>query len=285
MQSKGPVKNRKPYQLVKEDIKHYEFLSKRIRKTILDMIYKTKSPHIGSSFSIVEALVALYFKFLNISPDDTFDPERDRFILSKGHGCPAFYAVLAERGFISREELNGFAVNDGILEQHPSRDLIKGIEVSTGSLGHGLSIGTGMALACKVDKKQYKVYVLLSDGELNEGSVWEAIMFAGHHKLNNLAAFVDYNKIQALGCVRDIIDLEPLGEKWRSFGWCVQEIDGHNFEQIFNSLNSLSSEKPNVIILNTVKGKGVSFMENQLLWHYRAPNDEEYELALKELSQ
>ncbi len=266
-------------------MENYPLLSKKIRKSILDLIYKTKSPHIGPSFSIVEILVALYFKVLNVSPDNASNHNRDRFILSKGHACPALYAVLAERGFISKDDLDGFATNDGILEQHPNIDLDKGIEVSTGSLGHGLSIGTGMALAGKVDKKQYRVYVLLSDGELNEGSVWEAIMFAGHHKLSNLIAFVDYNKIQALGCTRDIIDLEPLGEKWRSFGWNVQEIDGHNFEQIFTALNSLSPEKPNVILLHTVKGNGVLFMENNLLWHYRAPDDKEYKLALKELSK
>lgn len=188
-------------------MENYPLLSKKIRKSILDLIYKTKSPHIGPSFSIVEILVALYFKVLNVSPDNASNHNRDRFILSKGHACPALYAVLAERGFISKDDLDGFATNDGILEQHPNIDLDKGIEVSTGSLGHGLSIGTGMALAGKVDKKQYRVYVLLSDGELNEGSVWEAIMFAGHHKLSNLIAFVDYNKIQALGCTRDIIDL------------------------------------------------------------------------------
>ncbi|MEW6409356.1 MAG: transketolase [Nitrospirota bacterium] len=259
-------------------------LSKKIRKSILHLIYKTKSPHIGPSFSVVEILVALYFKVLNVSHENMHNPDRDRFILSKGHACAALYAVLVERGFLSKNAFEGFAVNGGTLEQHPTRNLNCGIEITTGSLGHGLSIGTGMALAGKVDNRKYKVYVLLSDGELNEGSVWEAIMFAGHHRLNNLIALVDYNKMQALGCTRDIIDLEPLNEKWRSFGWHVQEIDGHDFKQIFDVLNSLSPEKPNVIILHTVKGKGVSFMENQLLWHYRAPDDGEYKLALKELS-
>ena len=268
-----------------KDHLYYKKISKKVRRTILDIIHKTKSPHIGSSFSVVDILVALYFKVLNVSRNASFNPKRDRFILSKGHACAALYAVLAERGFLSKNDLDGFAVNGGILEHHPRMDLSRGIEVSTGSLGHGLSIGTGKALAGKVDSKQSKVYVLLSDGELNEGSVWEAIMFAGHHRLNNLIALVDYNKIQALGYTKDIIDLEPFGEKWKAFGWHVQEIDGHNYEQIFTSLDSLSCEKPNVIILHTVKGKGVSFMEDQLLWHYRAPDDEEFELALKELSQ
>lgn len=266
-------------------IENYRSLSRKVRKTVLNLIYRTKSPHIGSSFSVVEILVSLYFHHLNVSSDDPLNLRRDRFILSKGHACPALYAVLAERGFMKKDDLDGFAINNGILEQHPTIDLNKGIEVSTGSLGHGLSIGIGMALAGKIDKNEYKVYVLMSDGELNEGSVWEAIMFAGHHKLTNIIALVDYNKMQALGCTRDIIDLEPLDKKWKSFAWNVQEVDGHDFKQIFNALNSLSPEKPNVIILHTVKGKGVSFMENQLLWHYRAPNEEEYELALKELLQ
>lgn len=262
---------------------YYEKISSRVRKIVLDIIYKTKSPHIGPSFSIVDILVALYFKFLNILPEETHYPERDRFILSKGHACATLYAVLFERGFLSKEVINGFAINGGALEHHPSMDLKKGIEVSTGSLGHGLSIGAGIALSGKVDKKKYKVYVLMSDGELNEGSVWEAIMFAGHHRLKNLIVMVDYNKMQALGDTKEIIDLDPLGKKWESFGWNVQETDGHNYEHIFNSLNSLSTKKPNVIILHTIKGKGVSFMEGKLLWHYRAPNDEEYKLALKEL--
>lgn len=260
-------------------------ISSNIRKTILDLVYKTKSPHIGPSYSIVEILVALYFRHLNVSPEKSADPNRDRFILSKGHACPALYAVLAERGFMKRKELDGFAVNDGTLGQHPDIDLTRGIEVSTGSLGHGLSIGTGVALSGNIDAAQYKVFVLLGDGELNEGSVWEAVMFAGHHKLKNLVALVDYNKIQALGCTRDIIDLSPLEQKWETFGWYVQGIDGHNFTEIFRALKSFSSDRPNVLILHTVKGKGVSFMENQLLWHYRAPDDLEYENALKELSQ
>ncbi|RJQ20612.1 MAG: transketolase [Nitrospiraceae bacterium] len=258
-------------------------LSGRVRRSVLEIINRTGSPHIGSSFSIVEILVALYFGNLKVSPDDTHNPDRDRFILSKGHACATLYAVLAERGFLSKNDLEGFAVNGGTLEQHPNRDLMCGIEVSTGSLGHGLSIGAGMALAGKVDGKGYKVYVLMGDGELNEGSVWESIMFAGHHGLSNLVALVDCNRIQALGCTKDIMDLEPLNDKWKSFGWEVRDIDGHDFGQIFSTLGSLSQEKPNVIILHTVKGKGVSFMEDKLLWHYRAPDDDEYKRAIKEL--
>ena len=265
---------------------YFSDLSKKVRKNILKIIHKTKSPHIGGSLSCVEILVSLFFKALKVSPADPANPNRDRFILSKGHACPALYAVLAERGFMTEEDLQGFAVDNGVLEQHPTRDIKSGIEVSTGSLGHGLSIGVGMALAAKKDRKNYKIYVLLSDGELNEGSVWEAAMFASHHNLDNLVAIIDYNKIQALGYTKNIINLEPLSKRWSSFGWAVSEIDGHDYSQIFKVFDKIpfSTGKPNIIIAHTVKGKGISFMEDKLLWHYRSPNDEEYEMALKELS-
>jgi transketolase len=265
------------------DLNHYKQLACKLRHKTLDIICKSKSPHIGPSFSIVEILVALYYKFLRVTPDNVSDPDRDRFILSKGHACATLYAVLAARGFISEKELDRFAQNGGTLEQHPNFDLKKGIEVSTGSLGHGLSVGAGMALAGKVDRKKYRTCVLLGDGELNEGSVWEAIMFASHHRLNKLIALVDRNGMQALGHTKDIMDLDPMKEKWKSFGWHTQEVDGHDFGEIFKSLSNLSSDHPNVIILNTMKGKGVSFMENELLWHYRCPDAGEYEQAVKEL--
>lgn len=261
-----------------------EAISESIRRRVLTSIYETKSPHIGSSFSAVEILVALFFKALNISPQTTDDPNRDRFILSKGHACPALYAVLTERGYFTEDELRGFAINGGKLEQHPNIDLPRGVELSSGSLGHGLPIGAGMALAGRIDERGYRVCVLLSDGELNEGSVWEAVMFAGHHRLANLIALVDANGMQALGYTKDVINLEPIGNKWGEFGWHAQVIDGHSVAEILEALESLSADKPNVIVLNTVKGKGVSFMENNLLWHYRAPDDEEYRLALEELS-
>ena len=261
-------------------------LPNKVRISVLDLIYRTKSPHIGSSFSCVEILISLYFRVMNVTPNDPFDDDRDRFILSKGHACPALYAVLAESGFLSEKELEGFAVNNGILEQHPNIDISKGIEVSTGSLGHGLSIGVGMALAAKQDNKDYKVYVMLGDGELNEGSVWEAAMFASHHCLDNLIAIVDRNKMQALGFTKDIIDLEPLSQRWSSFGWQTKEIDGHNCNSIIETLIKIpfAKDKPSIVIANTVKGKGVTFMENDLLWHYRAPDKEEYDRALKELT-
>lgn len=231
----------------------------------------------------MEILVALYFEFLNISPEDPFNENRDRFILSKGHACPALYAVLHKKGFITADELNRFAVDEGMFEHHPSKDLKHGIETTTGSLGHGLSIGAGMALNGKIDGKKYNVYALLSDGDLNEGSTWEAIMFAGHHKLNNLVALVDCNKIQALGFTKNIINMTPLSKKWEDFNWKTQEIDGHDFHQILEALKSLSNRKPNAIVLHTTKGKGVSFMENKLLWHYRPPDEKEYASARKEL--
>ncbi len=267
-------------------MKQFIALSQTIRRSILDMVYTTKSPHIGSSFSTVELLIALYFNTLSVSPSDPYNPDRDRFIFSKGHACPALYAVLAERGFLSRKDIAGFAVNDGVLEQHPRRDIKRGVEVSSGSLGHGLSIGAGMALAAKNDGRGYRTYVLLGDGELNEGSIWEAAMFASHHGLDNLVALVDYNKIQALGNSNDIINLEPLSQRWSSFGWAAKQIDGHDFEQICGALDSIpfSVGKPSIIVAHTIKGKGVSFMENQVLWHYRAPNDEEYTAALREVA-
>jgi len=268
------------------DIKRFKSLARKVRLSVLDMMRRTKSPHIGPSFSIVEILVALYFKILNISPTNPRDSKRDKFILSKGHACPALYAVLKERGFLRNRQLKKFAVDGGCLQHHPEYDLGCGIELSTGSLGHGLSVGGGMALAGKGKRKGAKTFVLLGDGELNEGAVWEAALFAGHHKLNNLIAIIDHNKMQALGHMKDIIDLDPLKEKWMAFGWHAQEINGHDFGQIFKAFDSLSSSKPNAIILHTVKGKGVSFMENDLLWHYRYPHEgDEYEKALKELAE
>lgn len=262
-----------------------EAVAKRVRKTVLKMVHDTKSPHIGSAFSSIEILVALFGGALNLSPDMLDDPDRDRFIMSKGHACAALYAVLSEFGYCTLEDIRAFAVEDGVFEAHPNIDRSRGIEVSTGSLGHGLSIGAGMALAAEIDDRKHRVYVLLSDGELNEGSVWEAVMFAGHHKLANLIALVDANGMQALGHTRDIIDLTPISNKWEAFGWITQEVDGHCFDQINGALSALSGEKPNAIILKTVKGKGVSFMEDNLLWHYRSPDEQEYGLALKELSE
>lgn len=258
----------------------------KVRREIIEHCYRTKSPHIGSCFSMVELLVFLYFKQLKVFPRRPMDKHRDRFILSKGHACLALYIVLAYKGFIPKDDLKNYCVNGSYLKHHPDMDIAKGIELSSGSLGHGLSVGVGMALAARKDGAKHKVYVLLSDGELNEGSTWEAIMFAAHHKLNNLVAVVDYNKMQALGFTKDTIDIDPLAQKWSSFGWDVREVDGHNFDEISKGFDliSVNAHKPSVIIAHTIKGKGIAFMENNILWHYRSPDDAEYQIIMKELA-
>ncbi|MFC1771261.1 transketolase [Candidatus Margulisiibacteriota bacterium] len=263
-----------------------EEIAKQLRKEVLIKSHAVKTGHIGSAFSIIELLVFLYYKQLNISNSNKYLPERDRFILSKGHACCPLYITLCKRGLISQEVLDKYSIDGGLLEHHPRRELNYGIEVSTGSLGHGLSIGCGLALAAKKDKRKNRVYVLLSDGELNEGTIWEAVMFANQKALNNLVAIVDFNKIQAMGSNKEVMDLEPLEDKWKAFGWNVFRIDGHSFSEIdkvFSSLNKENIKKPSVIIADTIKGKGVSFMEHNLLWHYRCPDAKELELALAEL--
>jgi len=271
--------------LTEKKITEYRNIAKQIRRKTLNMIYRTRSPHIGSSFSMVEILVALYFNILLIDPEKPNDPNRDRFVLSKGHGCPALYATLAQRGFLSEDVLDRFAVDGGSLEQHPTRDIPLGIEISSGSLGHGLSLGAGMAIAAKYDRNSYRVFVFLGDGELDEGSNWEAIMFAAHHGLDNLVAIVDYNKLQILGRTSEVLNLEPLADKWRSFGWVVREIAGHDFKQIIEAFEKIPflSRKPSVVIAHTIKGKGVSFMEDERCWHDKYPDEEEYKKALAEL--
>ena len=266
-------------------IEEYKVLAKELRRDILDIIYRTKSPHIGSSLSMVELLVVLYFRILSLDPGKPSDKNRDRFLLSKGHGCPALFAILAKKGFLTKEDLDGFALNGDCLGQHPNRDVGKGIEITSGSLGHGLSQGSGMALAGKYDKANYRVFAFLGDGELNEGSVWEAALFASHHKLDNLVVIIDRNRLQALGSGSEIMNLEPLAEKWASFGWAVKEIDGHNFEEIIGALEKIPLEKgkPTCIIANTTKGKGISFMENDFRWHDKFPDEKEYQKALEEL--
>jgi len=271
--------------LTAKETKEYQRMAREIRRDILNLVYRARAPHIGSSFSIVEILVALYFKCLATSPERTQDENRDIFILSKGHGCPALYVTLARRGFLSPEVMEGFGVSGGTLELHPTRDVGRGIEASTGSLGHGLSIGAGMALAARHARSTRRVFILLGDGETNEGSIWEAALFAAHHKLDNLITIVDYNKIQALGKTEEVANLEPLAAKWRSFGWETEEIDGHDLKQIIGTLEKVPFQpgKPSAVIAHTTKGKGVSFMENELLWHYRCPDEDEYTRALKEL--
>lgn len=263
-------------------------ISKDIRRHILKMHAKSNSSHIGSALSCVDILVALYFCVLKIDPKNPKDGNRDRFILSKGHGVSALYATLAKRDFFSETILEEYCIDGGRLPGHSTKDCAPGVEVSTGSLGHGLPIGAGMALSAKHDELGYRVFVLLSDGECDEGSVWEAALFASHHRLDNLIAIVDYNKIQAFGRTNEVLNLEPLTDKWKAFGWEVREIiDGHNFGEVISTLRKVSfkGKKPSVVIVHTVKGKGVSFMENKLEWHYKSPNKEELELALQELNK
>ena len=234
---------------------------------------------------MAELLAVLYERILHVRPGEPTWPDRDRFILSKGHGAAGLYAVLAERGFFPASWLDDFYMDGARLPGHVSHVGVPGIDVSTGALGHGLAIGCGMAIAAKRDGRSHRVFVLLSDGECDEGGVWEAALFAPHHRLDNLVAIVDYNKIQSLGAVREVLDLEPLAAKWEAFGWATREIDGHDVGAIEAAcrLLPLSAGRPSCIVAHTVKGKGVSFMENALLWHYRAPDEDDLRHALGEL--
>lgn len=256
-----------------------------VRAHALRMVHRANASHVGTCLSMADLLAVLYGKILRVDPTRPDWAERDRFILSKGHGAAILYAVLAERGFFPKEWLETYYQDGSALAGHATSHGIPGVEASTGSLGHGLPIGCGMALAGKRENKPYRVFVLLSDGELDEGSNWEAILFAPQHQLDNLIAIVDYNKIQSFGAVSEVMELAPLVDKWRAFRWVTREIDGHDYTQIESALSSVPFEpgKPSVIIAHTIKGKGVSFMENQLAWHYKSPNAEQLEQALAEL--
>jgi len=260
-------------------------LAKKIRLHALHMIHRAKSSHLGSAYSMADLLAVLYGRILRIDPQKPDSADRDRFVLSKGHACAALYAVLAEEGFFPKEWLEHFYENGARLAGHATHVGVPGVEVSTGSLGHGLPLACGMALAGKRDGQAYRVFTLLSDGECDEGSTWEAALFAPHHQLDNLIAIIDYNQIQSLGTVKEVLDLEPFADKWKAFGWAVHEIDGHDCAQIEHALTDVpcAAGKPTCVIAQTVKGKGVSFMENKLLWHYRAPDRDEMARALAEL--
>ncbi|HEX77186.1 MAG TPA: transketolase [Dehalococcoidia bacterium] len=262
-----------------------ERLAKSLRRHIITMIGTAGSGHTGGCLSAVEVLVALYFKIMRHRPQDPRWPERDRFILSKGHAAPALYATLAEAGYFPVAELPTLRKMDSRLQGHTDRTITPGVEMSAGSLGQGLSFSIGVALAGRLDSKDYRVYVLLGDGECDEGQVWEAAISAAHFKLDNLTAIVDHNKQQLDGWCSDIMNLEPLAEKWRAFGWQAIEVDGHSIPQILSAAEQARATKgkPTVIIAHTIKGKGVSFMENNLEFHGRAPNAEELAQALKEL--
>ena len=269
------------------EIKQLQDSAKEVRRNIVKMIHNAKSGHPGGSLSGADILTVLYEKCLNIPSDWDNNPDfdkRDRFILSKGHASPLLYAILAQHGIIDKAELMTFRKINSRLQGHPAHGYIQGVETSTGSLGQGLSVGCGIALGLRLNDNPAKVVVYLGDGELQEGSCWEAFMQAAHRNLNNLIAIVDRNKLQIDGCTEDVMALGNVADKIKSFGWNTLEIDGHNIEEIYNAIEKAKlSEKPFAIIANTIKGKGISFMENQAGWHGKAPNDEQLELALKEL--
>ena len=256
----------------------------KIRAHSLRMVHIANASHIGSSLSMADILSVLYTQVLRVDSERPDWPERDRLIVSKGHAAAILYAALAERGFFPVEWLADYCGTGSKLMGHVSHH-VPGVEVSTGSLGHGLPIGCGMALAAKREDQSHRVFVILSDGELDEGSNWEAVLFAPHHQLDNLVVIVDYNKIQSFGTVKEVLDLDPLLLKWRAFNWSAMEIDGHDCTQLETALNRVPFEsgKPSAIIAHTVKGKGVSFMENRLAWHYRPPDNEQLLQALMEV--
>lgn len=256
------------------------------RKEILRIVDHARRGHLGSAFSIVEILRVLYEEVLRINPDNPLWADRDRFILSKGHGCLALYVALAEKGFFPKVELYRFCESDAMLGGHPQYGKIPGIEASTGSLGHGFSIGIGIALNGKIDRKNYRTFVLLGDGECNEGSVWEAAMCASKHKLNRLTVLVDYNKMQCFGNTCDVLELEPFADKWSSFGFAVKEVDGHDVKALRNILldTKLDESKPDVIICHTIKGKGISSIEGNASWHHKSKiPDSEMQKLFEEL--
>lgn len=259
--------------------------ARRIRVHALKMTSSGGSSHIGAVFSMADILAVLYCETLRLDPAMPKWPERDRFILSKGHAGAGVYAALAERGFFPLNRLSTHYKDGSFLSGHVSHKGIDGVELSTGSLGHGLPVGAGMALAAKLDGAAHRIFVVLSDGECDEGSTWEAVLFAAHHKLDNIVAIVDYNKIQSLASVAETLQLEPFRAKWESFGWQVKELDGHSHVELRDVFRSVPfhSGRPSCVIAHTTKGKGVSFMENSVLWHYRTARGEEYERALNEL--
>lgn len=259
-------------------------LARNIRVNALRMVHRAKASHIASALSIVDILAVLYGRVMSISPSLIHSAARDRFILSKGHACVALYSTLAEVNIIAKSELETYGQDFSWLMNHVSHK-VPGVEFSTGALGHGLPFGVGKALAAKANNQEWQVFVLLSDGEMDEGSNWEALMFASHHRLDNLTAVLDYNKLQSLDTIANTLGLEPLRAKLEAFGWLVLEVDGHNHEGLNDALVSKSINKPLFIIAHTVKGKGVSFMENKVEWHYKNPNDEQLALALAELGE
>lgn len=267
------------------DIRRFKDTARELRINILKMIHAAQSGHPGGALSAVEIVTALYYHEMRIDPENPKDPDRDRFILSKGHACPVLYSILAMKGYFPMEELSTLRKIHGMLQGHPDMRKTPGVDSTTGSLGNGLSIGIGMALMAKMDAKSYRVYVMLGCGELDEGLVWEAAMAGAKFKLDNLCAIIDYNRLQIDGINDDVMPLEPLADKWKAFNWNVVAIDGHDFAQILNAFREAreTPAQPTVIVAHSVKGKGVSFMENKIDWHGAAPDDKELEVALSEV--
>lgn len=261
-------------------------LAKNMRKSILLMTHRAKGGHPGGCLSASDLIAVLYSSYMRIDPMNPLWPGRDYFFLSKGHAVPAQYAVLMELGFLDKEEIKDFREINGRLPAYPSCEITPGVDMASGSLGQGLSVANGTALAARLNNSEQRAYVMLGDGELHEGQVWEAMMTAAHYKLNNVCAIVDYNKLQLDGTIDEVKTLGDLNAKWVSFGWKTIEIDGHDHEQIYNALAEAIQfkEGPTVIIAHTIKGKGVSFMEDEVSWHCASPTDEQLEIALKELS-
>ena len=266
-------------------IKELQKEAVKVRMGIIEGVHSAKAGHPGGSLSCTDILTYLYFEKMNINPADPKMPERDRFVLSKGHAAPALYSVLAHRGFFDIEMLTSLRQIGSILQGHPDMKHIPGVDMSSGSLGQGISCAVGMALSAKHFNENYKVYSVLGDGEIEEGQVWEAAMFAANKDLSNLTIFVDYNNLQIDGTIEDVNSPYPIDKKFQAFNWHVITINGHDFEEIENALNEAEKiDKPVCIIANTIKGKGVSFMENNIAWHGTAPNDEQYEAAMQELN-
>ena len=259
--------------------------AKELRRTIVRTIFKGGGGHTPASLSIVEILAVLYYRVLNIDPNNPDDPKRDRFILSKGHAGVALYAVLADKGFFDKKHLGTFGKAGTILGGHPDMYKVPGVEASTGAMGHGFPFGVGVALAGKLDGSGFRVFTILGDGECQEGTIWEAAMFASQQRLDNLISIIDFNKFQALDRLDNIVGLEPLVDKWRSFGWQVVEVDGHDFVQLEKVFKATPAEggKPTMVIAHTIKGKGLSFMEESAIWHFRMPNPEQMKIACEEL--
>ena len=263
-----------------------ELTAYKIRKNAIDAVYSAGSGHPGGSLSISDILSVLYFKEMNVEPKNPDMDDRDRFVLSKGHCAPALYGALAEKGYIPKEDLLTLRKTTSYLEGHPDKKKIPGVDMSSGSLGQGISAANGMALAAKIDNKDFRVYTILGDGEIQEGQVWEAAMFAAHYKLDNLTAFVDYNSLQIDGSIQEVMSPEPIADKFEAFGWNVISIDAHDVEAISDAVNKAKATKgkPTMIVAKSIKGKGVSFMENNVSWHGSAPNAEQYEIAVSELN-